>query len=254
MSENLNNSFHKSPNYRQDWPDNFDFESDEICQSIFKPFIEEQLNKLKELDEKRPDDITYKFYEHSIRVAEDTKQTCLHMELGNIIANNMYWAILIHDIGKTKIAAEKWDTVEKPDDELVKLRRTHTHKGVTLIEEHFKDINHPFKNLIIDIMLHHHEQINAKGTLGIPAARLSLPVRLSAIIDAFDGGSTWRPHYEDDNRDTSAQGVITRMREEKGPDFFDMQLLEYFAQMKLSEHEIEPENLPEETQCNHSPC
>ena len=35
------------------WPDNFDFETDDICQTLFKPFIIEELEKLRAYDEQR---------------------------------------------------------------------------------------------------------------------------------------------------------------------------------------------------------
>ena len=94
--------------------ENFNFETDPVCQGTFKPFIENELEQLKQYDEQRPDDITYIFHEHAARVANNMRKTCLHMKLGDIVANNMYWAILPHDIGKKNLPVELWDTEEKP--------------------------------------------------------------------------------------------------------------------------------------------
>jgi len=234
MLESFKN-FRTRSDYCTDWPDSFDFKTDEICQNKFKPFIEQQLEELKAYDAQRPDNITYVFHEHAERVANNVKKTCLHMGLGDKVANNIYWAVLIHDIGKKELSINIWDTVDKPTGELKELRRTHTVIATKLVQERFKDIDHPFKNLIIDIMLHHHEQMDGKGTLGIPAAELSAPVRLCAIIEAYDGWQIWRPHYGD--RDISNAGVIKRMREEKGAAIFDMELFEAFAEVKIKEYE-----------------
>ena len=73
-----------------------------------------------------------------------------------------------------------------------------------------------------------------QGTHGIAGEKLSAPVRLVAIIEAYDGWRIWRPHYGD--RDISYSGVLKRMREEKGPDIFDMELFEQFAAMKMEEY------------------
>jgi HD-GYP domain-containing protein (c-di-GMP phosphodiesterase class II) len=216
-----------------DWPENFDFETDEICQTVFKPFIERELAALKAFDAQRPADITYIFHEHAERVARNVEKTCLHMGLGERVARNMYWAILPHDIGKSRLPVEIWDSEEKPSDGMKKFRRTHTMLGAQMVDEYFGDIDHPFKDLMRDIMLYHHAQMDSGGPLGKNAAELSAPVRLAAIVEAYDGWRIFRPHYGD--RDISPAGVLKRMREEKGADIFDMDLLGAFEAMKLSE-------------------
>lgn len=217
------------------WPDSFDFETDEICQNVFKPFIENELKALEEYDAQRPDDITYIFSEHALRVAENMKKTCLHMGLGETVANNMYWAILPHDIGKKNLPLDIWDTEEQPDNNLKQFRRTHTLLGAQIVQEYFPNIDHPFKDLMIDIMANHHEQMDGLGTHGKTADELSTPVRLAAIVEAFDGWRIWRPHYGD--RDISVSGVLERMRTEKGAEIFDMDLFDAFAEMKMTDHE-----------------
>lgn len=216
------------------WPDSFDFNTDEACQSLFKPFIEHELKKLEDYDRQRPEGHTYIFHEHAERVAGNVKKTCLHMGLGETVATNMYWALLPHDIGKRKLPLEIWDSEEKPSDEAKRFRRTHTNLGADIVRTRFAEINHPFKDLMIDIMLYHHEQMDGNGTHSVPGDRLSLPVRLSAIVEAYDGWRIWRPHYGD--RDISPPGVLKRMREEKGAEVFDMELFEAFAEMRMAEY------------------
>jgi len=218
----------------KEWPDCFDFRTDDLCQKTFKPFIENELARLKAYDEERPDNITYVFHEHAQRVAANVKKTCMHMGLGHIVAYNMYWALLPHDIGKSKLPVDIWDQEEKPNNALKKFRRTHTLLGAQMIEEYFHDIEHPFKDLMINIMAYHHEQMDGNGTQGLTGDRLSLPVRLASIVEAYDGWRIWRPHYGD--RDISIPGVLERMRKEKGAEIFDMDLFESFAEMKMIEY------------------
>lgn len=216
------------------WPDSFNFETDETCQTIFKPFIVGQLAELKTYDEQRPTDITYVFHEHTERVAENMKKSCQHMGLSDQIANNMYWAILPHDIGKKNLPLDLWDLEEQPDAATKTIRRTHTLLGAQIVQEFFPDITHPFKDLMIDIMAYHHEQMDGHGTHAKTADELSMPVRLAAIVEAYDGYRIWRPHYGD--RDISIKGVLERLREEKGADVYDMDLFESFADMKMMEY------------------
>lgn len=220
--------------YFTDWPKNFDFESDELCQTRFKPFIQEQLESLAAYDAERPGDITYIFHEHAQRVADDIRATCLHLGLGESVAKNMYWAVLPHDIGKCKLPLDVWDSEEKPTDGVKKFRRTHTLLGAQIVQEIFHDVDHPFKHLMIDLMAFHHEHIDGSGEHGLQADKLSPPVRLSAIVEAYDGYRIWRPHFGD--RDISPAAVLEKMRSEKGADIYDMDLLESFAEMKLSSY------------------
>jgi len=216
------------------WPDSFDFETDDVCQNIFKPFIKEQLEELKTYDAQRPRNITYVFHEHTGRVAENMRKSCLHMGLSEKIANNMYWAILPHDIGKKNLPIDLWDLEEKPDTTTKTIRRTHTLLGAQIVQERFPDITHPFKDLMTDIMAYHHEQMDGHGTHGKKAEELSAPVRLAAIVEAYDGYRIWRPHYGD--RDISITGVLDRLRDEKGEGVYDMDLFEFFADMKMREY------------------
>ncbi|MGH1398991.1 MAG: HD-GYP domain-containing protein [Alphaproteobacteria bacterium] len=216
------------------WPKSFDFDTDEVCQSVFKPFIEEQMTALEAYDVQRPDGHTYIFHEHAARVAENVRRTCLHMGLGDVVARNMYWAVMPHDIGKKSLPVDIWDQEEKPSGAVKAYRRTHTLLGAQIAEELLHDISHPFKDLMIDIMRYHHEQMDGGGTIGVAGDALSMPVRLCAIVEAYDGWRIWRPHYGD--RDISPPSVLARMRDEKGAEIFDMDLFESFAEMKMLDY------------------
>ncbi len=216
------------------WPDNFDLRETPEIGEVIHAFITEELEKLKIYGGQRPKDSKYIFHEHAERVAQNMKKTCLHMGLSDLAAENMYWALLPHDIGKRTLPIDIWDKVEKPSDELKRQRRSHTTLGAEIAREKLAAIDHPFKDLMIDIMLNHHEEMDGSGYQGLPGDQLSAPVRLAAIVEAYDGWRIWRPHYG--KRDISIPGVLERMRTEKGPDFFDMELFESFAEMKMNEY------------------
>lgn len=216
------------------WPDHFDFETDETCQRVFKPFILDEMAKLKAYDAERPDGITYVFHEHAERVAENMRRTCRALGLDERTVNNLYWAILPHDIGKRLLPPEIWDQEEKPSGAVKKLRRTHTLLGVQIVRETFPDISHPFKDLMCEIMRYHHEQMDGQGTHGVAGDMLSAPVRLAAIVEAYDGYRIWRPHFG--GRDITPPGVLKRMREEKGSEIYDMELFKAFETVKLDDY------------------
>ncbi|MCB9982084.1 MAG: HD domain-containing protein [Rhodospirillales bacterium] len=216
----------------------FDFATDETCQTVFKPFIEEELARLAAYDAQRQDttdwDITYIFHEHAQRVAENIYRTCLALGMSEADANTMRWAVLPHDIGKRLLPVDLWDQEEKPSGRVKKVRRLHTLLGAQIVEEMFPDIDHPFKDLMIEIMRYHHEQMDGCGPHEAPGDQLSTAVRLVAIVEAYDGWRIWRPHFGD--RDISPPGVLKRMREEKGAEIFDMDLFEVFAKVMMDDY------------------
>lgn len=217
----------------QSWPLSFHFERDPVCQKYFKPYIDLQLIKLAELDALRPPHITYIFHQHAQRVAHEVSKASQFIGLGDTISSNLFYASLLHDMGKTLLPVSIWDSMEKPNHELKMLRRSHTTLGKAAFLDHFSDISHPFKDLAGDIIYLHHEQMDGQGPHKVDPSELSLPVRLVSIIEAFDGWSIPRPHFG--SRDISIPAVLERMRIEKAG-MFDQALFESFAQMKLAEY------------------
>jgi HD-GYP domain-containing protein (c-di-GMP phosphodiesterase class II) len=219
------------------WPDQYDVRDDELFQERIKPFIENQLALLAIYDRKRQElnpGIKYIFHEHAERVAQDVKNTCARLGLPENVQENMYWAMLVHDIGKRKLPADIWDSEEKPTGDIMKHRRSHVDLGLNVVDDELGDVDHPFMDLMRDIMTNHHERMDGQGEHGLPAERLSPPVRLACIVESYDGYTIPRPHFGD--RDISPRGVIDKMRSEpgKGAAMFDMDLFNAFADMKLN--------------------
>lgn len=217
------------------WPDNFDVRNDPVFEERIRPFIENQLAQLKIYDRQRQaqnPDITYIFHEHAERVAQDAKKTCAHMGLPENVQENMYWAMLVHDLGKYVLPIEIWDLPGKPTDEESKFRRSHVDRGIEIVENELGDLDHPFIDLMKDIIANHHERMDGKGEHKMMGENISMPVRLACIIESFDGYRTRRPHFG--NRDLSPAAVLEKMRSEpkKGAAMFDMELFERYAETK----------------------
>lgn len=226
-----------------DWPHHVDISKEKDFETKIKPFILAKLEDLKTLDQKReayvrdnlPDDytMTYRFYEHSLNAADDMKKTASHLHLPGNIQDALYWAMLAHDIGKIHLPVALWDMVEKPEDEIKAKRRTHIDLGYEMFQDTFSDYDTPFTNLTRDIILYHHEMMDGSGPKDKTGYDLSVGVRLACIIESFDGYATPRHHFGD--RDVSTDGVIKRMRDEKGQSHYDLSLLDAFVSMKNSE-------------------
>jgi putative two-component system response regulator len=80
---------------------------------------------------------------------------------------------------------------------------------------------------MIDLMLYHHECVDGSGYRGLKSEEMSLEIKLACICDAFDGWTIFRPHFDD--RDTSPNAVIERMKTDKAGQF-DTQLLLSFQE------------------------
>jgi len=221
------------------WPTDFDVRSDPVFQEQIKPFIENQMKLLEIYDRKRQaakPDIKYIFHEHAERVANDMRQTCALLGLPEHVQENMYWAMLVHDAGKRLLPVDAWDSEEKPTDAIQKLRRSHVDLGLEIVRDELGDLQHPFVDLMKDVMTNHHERMDGQGEHNLSAENLSLPVRLACIVESYDGYTIPRPHFGD--RDISPAGVIEKMRSEpgKGAAMFDMDLFDAFAEMKLEKN------------------
>ncbi len=220
----------------QGWPDDFDFETDEICQSIFKPFIKEQLDILEEYDSKRDLKSDYIFHQHAYDAAQDVKNTCLELGLGQRVANNMYYATLIHDIGKPELPPNIWDYEQSPPKEINEQKRTHVNLGAKIFEQRFKDIDHSFKNLALDIIANHHERMDGQGENKLTAEQLSMPARLVCIVEDYDGRTHLRSHHIEAGMTNDAPSVFEYM-EKKMAGAFDPDLYAAFKTMKLEQYQ-----------------
>lgn len=223
-------------NAKNGWPVDLDVRNDPVFNEQIKPFIENQMKLLEIYDRKRLSanpDIKYIFHEHAERVASDTRNTCARLGLSEAVQESMYWAMLVHDAGKRVLPIEIWDSPEKPTGDIMKLRRSHVDLGLDIVREELGDLQHPFIDLMTDIMANHHEKMDGTGEHGLPGDQLSMPVRLACIVESYDGYTIPRPHFGD--RDISPAAVLEKMRSEpgKGAAMFDMDLFEAFAAMKL---------------------
>lgn len=128
-------------------------------------------------------------YYHSLRVAQISRT------IGNIIGiseselNELYYAALLHDIGKLCIPL---DVLKKPDlltSEEWELIKEHPRKITEILNpQEYQKIN-----TIIPAILQHHERYNGKGyPNGLKGEEINFYARIIAIADAYDAMTTDR--------------------------------------------------------------
>lgn len=231
----------------QGWPVDYDFETDHICQTVFQPFIEDQLATLEEYDSKRNHLSDYHFHIHAREAAQDVKQTCLNLGLGEKVANNMYYATLIHDLGKPELDPTLWDKAGKPSEDENAQKRQHIHTGVAVFRDFLDGIpdnamrnkarSHQFVKLALDVIRNHHERLDGKGENGLTAEQISMPVRLVCIVEDYDGNSHLRPSQIAEGQKNDPPSIFEKMESHKREGSFDPVLYAAFKDMKLEQYQ-----------------
>ena len=124
---------------------------------------------------------------HSTRVAAYVREMAKRMGLDEQTQLNMYYAGLMHDIGKLTIA----------DDVLNKTSRLSTEEW-TLIQQHTTNGAMLLKNFTIlpeinDAVLYHHERFDGTGYMNrLSGKDIPLVARMVCIADAYDAMNTNR--------------------------------------------------------------
>ena len=229
----------------QGWPVSYDFRTDDFCQKEVLSYIEECLTELDEYDEKRDLKSDYLFHRHAFDAADDVAQTALELGLGEKVANNLYYATLIHDIGKMDLDAEIWDYEDSPTPEIKAEKRSHVDHGAQQLRNDFAGQDHPFLDLAADIMANHHTQLNQLKD----GETLSNPARLVAIVEDYDGRSHLRAHHIKMGLSNDIPSVLAR-QEEKCDGWFDADMYSAFKAIKLKQH---AQNAPNEDNPNIEP-
>lgn len=111
---------------------------------------------------------------------------------------------ILHDVGKTQILDTILNKPGKLDFEEFEIIKKHPGQGHWLMAKHASEIT-------LDVILHHHEQINGKGyPHGLKGDQISNNAKIATIADVYDALTTNRP-YGGARRPISA---LTLMKEE----------------------------------------
>ena len=158
---------------------------------------------------------------HSTRVAAYVREMARCMGLDEQTQLNMYYAGLMHDIGKLTIA----------DDVLNKTSRLSTEEW-TLIQQHTTNGAMLLKNFTIlpeinDAVLYHHERYDGTGYMNrMSGKNIPLVARMVGIADAYDAMNTNRCY----RLKFSEERIISELERCRGKQF-DPDIVPYLISM-----------------------
>ena len=126
---------------------------------------------------------------HSERVASISASIAEALGLPSKEIRKIYWAGILHDVGKIFVPQEIINKPDKLTDEEFELMKQHSVKSYELVKE--------IKGLedIAKIVRHHHERWDGKGYPdGLKGEEAPLGARIIAVADAYDAMTSERPY------------------------------------------------------------
>ena len=124
---------------------------------------------------------------HSTRVAAYVREMAKRMGLDEQTQLNMYYAGLMHDIGKLTVADDVLNKTSRLSNDEWNLIQQHTTNGAMLLK------NFTILPEINDAVLYHHERFDGTGYMNRMSGKdIPLVARMVGIADAYDAMNTNR--------------------------------------------------------------
>jgi len=143
--------------------------------------------------------------EHSQKVAKLAKEICNSLELNEKTTDLIYYAGLLHNIGKINLSEDIFSNTEKPSQEIWNKLQNHPNVGVNLLMK----IN--FLSEVIPYVHYHKERWDGKGVPeGLSGMSIPLGARIIAVADAYQAMISERPY----RKPLSNQEVLSIIKEE----------------------------------------
>jgi putative nucleotidyltransferase with HDIG domain len=129
-------------------------------------------------------------YMHSVSVCALMVSLGRQLGLDDETVRDAGMAGLLHDLGKAVMPPEIINKPGKLTDEEFDIIKTHPVRGHEMLLESGVDNEH-----VLDVARHHHERMDGKGYPdGLPADKISLIARMSAVCDVYDAITSDRPY------------------------------------------------------------
>lgn len=126
---------------------------------------------------------------HQRRVGELATAIAQEMGLSEEQTSGVYFAAIIHDLGKIRIPAEILVKPGRLTDIEFMFIKTHSQVGYDIL----KDVRFPWP--IADIILQHHERLDGSGyPHGLKDGQLLLESKIIAVADVVEAMSSHRPY------------------------------------------------------------
>lgn len=158
---------------------------------------------------------------HSTRVAAYVREMAKRMGMSEQEQLNIYYAGLMHDIGKLTIADEVLNKTSRLSTEEWNLIQQHTTNGAMLLK------NFTILPEINDAVLYHHERYDGTGYMNrMSGKNIPLVARMVGIADAYDAMNTNRCY----RLKFSEERIISELERCRGKQF-DPDIVPYLISM-----------------------
>lgn len=115
-----------------------------------------------------------------------------------------------HDIGRAYLPVRILNKAESLTKEEYELVKKHTEYGKRALEAVYEQpYGQDMKKKLYNITTYHHERWDGKGyPAGLQGEAIPLEARICAIVDAYDGMSSWKP-YRSETSQTQIRSIIS---------------------------------------------
>ncbi len=131
---------------------------------------------------------------HSRRVAEYSKEIASRMNLSPFSVQEIYYAALLHDVGKIGIDNNIINKNGKLSEVEYKVMKNHPSMGFRLLTQMSK--NTEYKRLSAGALSHHERYDGTGYPYGIAGEEIPLVARIIAVADTYDAMTSYRSYRD----------------------------------------------------------
>ena len=142
---------------------------------------------------------------HEKRVGELSKKIADSISSSKELKSNMYYAGLLHDIGKMFVPLEILKSNNDLSDKERDLIEDHSEDGAILLEEL------EFNDMIIKAVRYHHERLDGSGyPFKLKGNNIPIESRILAVADVYDAMSSVRPYRSEPIADDEILNIMLK--------------------------------------------
>ena len=168
---------------------------------------------------------------HSQGVASEAKALAQHMGLSKEAINEVYWAGLVHDVGKILISEKIINKSTQLSRDEYALIKKHPVYGYEALK------NSELTKAMADIVLYHHERYDGKGyPEGLAGESIPYQSRIISIVDSYDAMISDRVYKPK----KSIREALVEIEKHLSTQF-DPEIGRQFIEMKKKEVEVHEE-------------